>query len=47
MAILLISEIPKTYFNADHILHMRDDRISDFYHPGAVSIDQIEKAVHA
>jgi simple sugar transport system ATP-binding protein len=48
MAILLISdEIPEVYFNADRILHMRNGRMVKEYVPGATSIDQIERDVHA
>jgi len=48
MAILLISdEIPEVYFNADRILHMRNGRVVQEYVPGATSIDQIERDVHA
>jgi len=48
MAILLISdEIPEVYFNADRILHMRNGRVVTEYVPGATSIDQIERDVHA
>ena len=48
MAILLISdEIPEVYFNADRILHMRNGRVVREYVPGATSIDQIERDVHA
>ncbi|WP_126225952.1 sugar ABC transporter ATP-binding protein [Burkholderia ambifaria] len=48
MAIVLISdEIAEVYFNADRILHMRDGRIVAEYLPGGVSIDQIERDVHA
>jgi simple sugar transport system ATP-binding protein len=48
MAILLISdEIPEVYFNADRILHMRNGRMVREYVPGATSIDQIERDVHA
>jgi simple sugar transport system ATP-binding protein len=48
MAILLISdEIPEVYFNADRILHMRNGRVVKEYVPGATSIDQIERDVHA
>ncbi len=48
MAILLISdEIPEVYFNADRILHMRAGRLVAEYVPGQVSIDHIERDVHA
>ena len=48
MAILLISdEIAEVYGNADRVLHMRDGRIAGTYVPGAVAIEQIERAVHA
>jgi simple sugar transport system ATP-binding protein len=48
MAILLISdEIPEVYFNANRILHMRNGRIVTEYVPGATTIDQIERDVHA
>ncbi|MCX4160027.1 MULTISPECIES: sugar ABC transporter ATP-binding protein [Paraburkholderia] len=48
MAILLISdEIPEVYFNADRVLHMRNGQIVAHYAPGATTIDQIERDVHA
>jgi simple sugar transport system ATP-binding protein len=48
MAILLISdEIPEVYFNADRILHMRSGHMVAEYVPGATTIDQIERDVHA
>jgi simple sugar transport system ATP-binding protein len=48
MAILLISdEIPEVYFNSDRILHMRDGRIVKEYVPGTITMEQIERDVHA
>ncbi|MEW6339166.1 MAG: sugar ABC transporter ATP-binding protein [Pseudomonadota bacterium] len=48
MAILLISdEIPEVYFNADRILHMRNGRFVAQYVPGATTIEQIERDIHA
>jgi len=48
MAILLISdEIPEVYFNSDRILHMRNGRFVAQYVPGATTIEQIERDIHA
>jgi simple sugar transport system ATP-binding protein len=48
MAILLISdEIPEVYFNSDRILHMRNGRCVAQYVPGATTIEQIERDIHA
>ncbi|SAK86777.1 ABC transporter [Caballeronia hypogeia] len=48
MAILLISdEIPEVYFNADRILHMRNGRVVGQYAPGATTMENIERDVHA
>ncbi len=48
MAILLISdEVAEVYANADRILHMRAGRVVGSYVPGAVPIEQVERAVYA
>lgn len=47
MGIVMISdEIPETYYHADRILHMRDGRLVESFHPRDVDIAQIELAVN-